>query len=206
MSVGRFLVYATLCAATAFLSRPRPVQANADVTRVPYRIGAWQGTDGPPLAGDEVAELGADRYLNRTYRGVSATPIDLYAAYYATPETGATWHSPLNCLPGTGWEAADIATVRVLGPDGRDGSLRRVVVEKGGEKVVVLYWYQIHARMVASEMTGKLFLLADSLRMGRSDAWFVRIAVPAQPTVEAAEHAGFRFTRDALPALARLWS
>jgi hypothetical protein len=52
----------------------------------------------------------------------------------------------------------------------------------------------------------KLWLLHDSIRLGRSDAALVRIVVPITGSVDAAERRGLAFTRDLLPYLSQLWS
>ena len=33
----------------------------------------------------------------------AAAPVWLYVGYYGSQRTGATYHSPKNCLPGGGW-------------------------------------------------------------------------------------------------------
>src|SRR5215831_11227562 len=44
--------------------------------------------------------LRASDYLLRKYRLGNGTMANLYIGYYATQRDGATYHSPLNCLPG----------------------------------------------------------------------------------------------------------
>jgi EpsI family protein len=53
--------------------------------------------------------------------------------------------------------------------------VNRYVVEKGGEKVLVLYWYQTSTRVVAKELAARFYLAADSVRLNRSDTALVRI-------------------------------
>jgi EpsI family protein len=54
------------------------------------------------------------------------------------------------------------------------------VVQRGENKTVVLYWYQSRDRIVASEYTARVFLVADSLRYNRSDTTLVRAMMPFQ--------------------------
>jgi Protein of unknown function (DUF3485) len=42
----------------------------------------------------------------------------------------------------------------------------------------VLYWFQAHGRVVASEWRAKYFLISDSIRMNRSDGGMVRLMTP----------------------------
>lgn len=154
-------------------------------------------------------ELAADTYLTRRYTGGAAVPVDLYIAYYGHQQPGVSMHSPLNCLPGTGWEPLDVVTRDVARADGAPGHVRRLVVRKNLARAVVLYWYSIHGRMLAGEVASKLWLLHDSVRLRRSDATLIRIVVPVNDDgpdgVDAAERQGLAFTRDLLPFLPALW-
>ena len=42
----------------------------------------------------------------------------------------------------------------------------------------MLYWYWAHDRAVASEYWAKFYLVADSIRMNRSDGSLVRVTTP----------------------------
>ena len=118
-------------------------------------------------------------------------------------------HSPLHCLPGTGWEPLEVSTLDVPGGSGDAPRVRRMVVSKNLDRALVLYWYAVHGRMLAGELTSKLWLLHDSLRLHRTDAALVRIVVPAgreASSLPVAEQQGLAFVRDLLPFLSHLWS
>jgi EpsI family protein len=128
----------------------------------------------------------------------------LYIAYYASQRPGISIHSPLHCLPGTGWETLQVQTVAVPRAGGITGHVRQLTMRKNRDRAVVTYWYQLHGRMVANEVKSKLLLLGDSLRLRRSDAALVRIVAPVtgQPADAAAE--GLSFVRDLTPRLTPL--
>jgi EpsI family protein len=63
-------------------------------------------------------------------------------------------------------------------PGGRVFSVNRYVVQKGSDRQLVLYWYQAHGRIVASEYSAKYYLVRDAIRMNRSDGALVRITTP----------------------------
>jgi EpsI family protein len=194
-------------ASLAHAARARGPQLHAQLTSLPFQVSAWSGRDTPPLDDETVRLLGADAYLERSYTATSETPVELYIAYYGRQQPGASIHSPLHCLPGTGWEPLEIATVPLAQPDGTVGQLRRLLVRKNMDRAVVLYWYAVHGRMVASEMWSKAWLLHDSLRFHRSDAALVRIVVPVRGSaIEAAQRQGLAFAHDVLPYLPHLWS
>jgi EpsI family protein len=69
--------------------------------------------------------------------------------------------------------------------DGRKVPINLYLIRKGLESEVVLYWYQAHGRIIASEYWGKFYLVYDALRLNRTDAALVRITVPVQHGDEA---------------------
>jgi EpsI family protein len=186
--------------------RPAPHQG-PPLASVPYTFAAWRGQEAPPLDAETTRLLGADAYLNRTYIAAAAAPVGLYVAYYADQRPGVSLHSPLHCLPGTGWETLDVRTVGVPFEANGSGAVRQLLIRRHAERAVVLYWYAIHDRMIASEVQSKLWLIHDGLRFQRSDAALVRLVVPAGDgdVRPAAAHA-FAFMRDLVPYLQRIWS
>jgi EpsI family protein len=212
MSARRLMVAVVLIAATAALvgaaGRPDALRA-VRLDTLPYHVGTWSGRDADPIDDESLRILAADEYLNRNYAGDAAiAPVNLYVAYYARQRPGVSIHSPLHCLPGTGWEPLEVGTIDVALPGGAFGRMRRMLVRKNRDRALVLYSYAIHGRMLASEIASKAWLLHDSVRLGRSDAALVRIVVPIAPDgdVAAAEQRALAFARDLLPSLPRLWS
>jgi EpsI family protein len=63
------------------------------------------------------------------------------------------------------------------------------VVQKGIEKLLVLYWYQSHGRIIASEYWGKYYLVRDAIRLHRTDAALVRITTDFSPNDDGAARA-----------------
>jgi EpsI family protein len=175
--------------------------------RLPSAIGEWRGHDGPPLDAETMNLLRADGVVNRVYtRAADAVPVDLYVAYYGRQRPGVSIHSPLHCLPGTGWEVQSAGSVDIVNAGGIDGEARKLIAQKNRDRALVLYWYAVHGRMVGSEAASRLYLLGDRLRMGRNDAALVRVVVPMNDGEELAERRGLSFIHDVLPHLSRLWS
>ena len=52
---------------------------------------------------ETLAVLRASDYLLRNYKDRDGRVLNFYVGYYASQREGATYHSPLNCLPGSGW-------------------------------------------------------------------------------------------------------
>src|ERR1043166_930951 len=116
------------------------------------------------------AVLRADDYVSRDYLTADGRVASLYVGYYSTQRTGATYHSPLNCLPGSGWELNEPGTIEIKPADGsRAFEANRYLIVHGGDRQLLVYWYQGRGRAVASEYRDKLYTVLDSMRLRRSD-------------------------------------
>lgn len=153
----------------------------------PTQIGSWRQV-GPDGHFDSETEkvLRADDYVERNFEsnGVSGS---LYVGYYLTQRTGATYHSPLNCLPGAGWVMSDAGRVSIS-PDGQAPfEANRYVIQNGNQRGLMIYWYQGRGDAVASEYWAKIYTVVDSVRRRRSDGALVRVTVPISGSQEQAE-------------------
>ncbi len=121
--------------------------------------------------------LQADRYLLRSYEFAGA-PVDVLVAFYASQESGHTIHSPLNCLPGTGWtwSARDLENIATT--DGETITVNRNIATVDGDQLLVYYWYQSRGRVTASDYGNKFLLVRDALLLHRSDGALVRVTTP----------------------------
>ena len=172
----------------------------------PMTVGGWQATVDPPLEEDILKVLGVDDYLSRIYYRPGAA-VGLYMGYYASQRQGDTIHSPLNCLPGAGWEPVRQGSLLIANADGagRDITVNRYIVQKGLERQLVLYWYQSHGRVVANEYWSRAYLINDAIRLNRTDGSMVRVIAPipvgANDDGAAAERLAEEFVRVIFPLL-----
>ena len=161
----------------------------------PQTIGSWQRTGTDQILDDETLKvLKASDYLLRDFRKPQGQIANLYVGYYATQRTGATYHSPLNCLPGTGWQLSEPGKATIGLPDGSSFVANKYVIENGEHKSLMIYWYQGRGRNVASEYWGKIYTVFDSVRLRRSNGAMVRVTVPVRGSVEDAEKAAIEFS------------
>jgi EpsI family protein len=184
-----------------------PLRQSLDT--LPRQIDRWRGRDDVPFDKEIVDELGVDEYVIRAYQNDREPLISLYVGYYQSQRQGDTIHSPLNCLPGAGWLPVkqDRATIMVRGADGQPQAItvNEFVIQKGLQRQYVLYWYQSHGRVVASEYTSKMYMVADAIRLNRTDAALVRVITPIageQPADETgAARRAQEFVRELFPTL-----
>ena len=156
----------------------------------PTQLGSWEQL-GRELRFDDETEtiLRADDYLARNFSS-NGHVVSLYVGYYATQRTGATYHSPLNCLPGSGWVMNEGGDIRITRADGSSFKANRYVIQKGNERALVIYWYQGRGRSVANEYWDKMYTVLDSVGRRRSDGALVRVIAPIETsTLDAAKMA-----------------
>ena len=139
---------------------------------------------------------------NQSLRETRALPVWLYVGFYQSQRTGATYHSPKNCLPGAGWQFTKSEYVTLPMPGDQSVTINRVLIQKGLEKQVILYWYHDRGRVIPSEYWAKGYLVWDAMTKHRSDGSLVRISVPVRggDEDEAFDHA-VRFLEDMWPVL-----
>jgi EpsI family protein len=162
----------------------------------PATIASWHSKD-LPFEPDVVKVIGADDYTNREYFG-GARPIELYIGYYKDQSSGDVIHSPKNCLPGSGWEPARSTTIQIGSAD-KPVIVNEYIVEHGTDRDLVLYWYQTHGRIVASEYWAKFWLVADGVRHRSTDGAMIRIWTTAEDGEESAQARATDFARRVYP-------
>lgn len=141
---------------------------------------SWVNVEEQQLDQETLDVLRADDILARVYRNVDNGGVaTLFVAFFETQRTGKTPHSPKNCLPGSGWSSIESGYLMIPIAGSAPIQVNRYVVEHGENQSVVLYWYQSHNRVVASEYTAKIFTVADSIRYNRSDTALVRVVADA---------------------------
>jgi len=173
-----------------------------DLKDFPQSVGTWQKTGNDQILDDETMKvLRASDYLLRDFRKPDGQVANLYVGYYATQRTGATYHSPLNCLPGSGWTLSEPGKATIALPDGTSFVANKYVIQNGDYKSLMIYWYQGRGRNVASEYWGKIYTVLDSVRLRRSDGAMVRVTVPIGNSEAKAQQTAIEFASAASTAL-----
>lgn len=178
----------------------------APLSSFPEASKGWRTVQQFPLEKDVEDVLKADDTLNRVYIDPSGTQeAGLFIAFFKTQRSGQAPHSPKNCLPGSGWAPVESGVISIPVP-GRAQPIvtNKYVVQLGDEKDVVLYWYQSHQRIIASEYDAKFWLIADAVRYNHSDTALVRVWVRAQDgNIDRAVATGVQFVQAIFPEIKR---
>ena len=230
----RIAITISLLASTGFLLQARGrnevFPAREPLDTFPRQLGSWDGTD-VSIPQDVLDILGPGHFLLRIYHNgdvahaaspvaekdsadekpaASKTPIrdpyvDLFVAYFPSQRAGDTIHSPKNCLPGAGWSPVESKRIQVSLAGHSPFSANRYVIAKGDNRQLVVYWYWAHDRAVASEYWAKIYLVADSMRLNRSDGALVRLTTPLRPkeSADAAQQRLLALVGYVVPVLSR---
>ena len=167
-------------------------RGDTDVQRKPLTelsatLGGWRQKGSEIKFGDEVESvLRTTDYTMREYISADGRIANLYVGYYASQRSGATYHSPQNCLPGAGWVMTEPQFIDIATADGRTFKANRYVIQNGIYNEVMIYWYQGRGRTEASEYTDKINTVWDSVTRRRSDGAMVRVMTSVGPDEGAA--------------------
>jgi EpsI family protein len=181
----RFWTVALLLAGTVVLLYARPnsdlIPASEPLAQLPATITGWTSRDFP-IDQETLDVLGNGDFLSRIYtREGEPAPIDLFIGYFPSQRTGSTIHSPKHCLPGAGWAFDSSRYLDLKDVNGKAHRVGEYVISNGQVQQFVIYWYEAHGRSVASEYWAKIYLVADAMRMNRTDGALVRIITPIMP-------------------------
>ncbi len=206
-STPRFIVAALLIAGAGVLlqarARSEVFPPRLPLKQFPQQLDSWTGTD-VPIDQDVLNILGPGDFLLRIYQNPQkAQYVDLFIAYFRSQRAGDTIHSPQHCLPGSGWAPVENKRIILNLPGHGPFPANRYLIAKGDARQLVLYWFWAHDRGVASEYWAKFYLVADSIKMNRSDGSLVRITTPMYPgeTGDAAQQRILPFAQEVSPLL-----
>lgn len=170
---------------------------------LPYQLGVWHGLD-MPIASDVRKVLGQGDFLARRYRDASYAPsgVDVFMAYFPSQRSGDTIHSPQHCLPGDGWSPLESGRVLLAWPGQEPFPANRYLIAKGNDRALLLYWYWAHGRALANEYWAKYYLVADAIRLNRTDGAMIRVSTPVGgETVDTAQQRLVAFTAELVPII-----
>lgn len=187
-----------------WVSAAPAVPSREGLASFPKELGPWKMFKEDTLSEAISGVLKADDSVLRSYRNAQGRQVDFFIAYYKTQKAGESMHSPKNCLPGWGWQILSTDEVPLRPDDSAHPTMiNRYIVEKNGEKAMVLYWYQANGRVIASEYWGKIYLVMDALRTGRRDGAIVRfvVGIPKGSNGEVEMNDALSFARASAPLL-----
>lgn len=174
------LILAAQGAVLHVLSIPEKNITIPELGSVPAQLGGWKTVSEEALDPAVQEYLKPDSYILRNYaNAANGSAVNVFVAYFKSLQSGYGPHSPSVCLPGSGWLVRERNIINISVP-GRSADIpvNKFVLEKGGQHILVLYWYQNDRNVWAQEFQGKLRLLPDLIKYKRSDVSLVRLVLP----------------------------
>jgi EpsI family protein len=143
----------------------------------PKQLAAWRYVTTVPEDPRVQKKLSTDDIIIWIYDGPVEHPIELFISYYSAVGVTGVYHSPKNCLPGSGWQIERAGVIDVC-PENLEQervSVSELLVRHRDRELLVLYWFQGRGRIISSEYWEKFFLVVDGIFTGRREGSFVRI-------------------------------
>ncbi len=176
--------------------RPEAIPNAPQLSDFPTQVHQWMLTEEGLVDTETQKMLNADDLLNRMYSD-GATGVNLFVAAFRSQRNGKAPHSPKNCLPGSGWAPVRSDEYAIDLGSGKSITVNRYVVAHGDVQSLVMYWYQSRDRVVANEYKAKFWVVADAMRLNRTDTALVRVIVPiSNRESDAATKIAENFIRD----------
>ncbi len=188
-----------------FMSHVEDIKLKKPFSTFPKKIGDWVGTE--EFFDKRIYDiLGVDDSFVCNYKASDGGQINLYIGFYRSQREGDLIHSPKHCMPGAGWNIVGTSLEELLVPNHNPEKVEsiKLLLQKGVQKQVALYWFQSRGRFIASEYMQKIYLVIDSITKHRTDGSFVRLVAPVasgdeENTVECLK----RFAKLIIPILQR---
>jgi len=172
------------CVLMRYPAAPTPVGApEKKLAGFPIEMAGWTGKD-DPFAASVMDAVATDDALHRKYDSADGS-VWLYVGYYGTRKGGRTGHLPHYCYPAAGYQIQEFGKEPLTLADGRSVDVYRLLVERKGQRTLVLYWIQSGEQKVLSDgLAMNLSRLRRRLTQGRDDGAFVRISSIVTDSVE----------------------
>ena len=165
--------------ATAYVPLSRsPREKGVSLSQYLSEVGGWSSFERAAMNVNIQDSLTTDDSLFTTYRK-GDRELDVYIGYYFTSDKIGKPHSPLVCFPGQGWSTSnEKKRTLILGEkDQVPLHVNSIIVQKGENQQLILFWFQAYDRSCANTFSQKVVALWNRIRHGREDNAFVRVSI-----------------------------
>jgi len=191
-----------LVLAIQFMPRPKPMQADKTLDKIPATLGEWSLLEEYPMSEAALKELLPDEYVARIYVNPSGEQADL--SIIAGSHTGA-FHNPQICFRVQNWEFAENESITLNVPEREPIQARfvRLISLDGMRREAVgIYFYSTPMGYRDDTSSARIFLLLARLTgMDQQRAYFVRFLKGASGNPERDRESVKRFAEQVLAAM-----
>ncbi len=171
----------------------------------PLAVGEWQGRT-EHIDPFVIERSGAEEAFNGSFTGTSGGEVFLYMGYRSTAflSNENFFHSPTVCIPSSGWTEREVSRRTITEvPFFQSLEVTKMVIEKGGMRQLVYFWFQTKDKATYSKSINRFHLSLHALRRDNTHDLFIRPITPIAPaeSLDDAEQRLDGFVREMMPVL-----
>lgn len=158
-----------------------------NIEELPLQFRGWVG-DASELDERLFRRIGADAVADRVYENRQGLTVSAHTALFTDFNEAIGVHLPERCYRAAGWEQRN-AEVRTLTGEGiPDTTVEVSVWQREGQRVSVLYWYQLGEH----DVLGRYDLSRARMALAGNDTWPAMVKVMLQTTTDQRQAAELR--------------
>ncbi len=188
------IIVVTAAAGWVIKYRQPTLEATADWSSLPLQTGEWAGQVDAVHQG-VIDLLQPSGLFNANYYDSDGVQINLFLGDWAEPGGGP--HSPMNCLPASGWTVQGTAD-HPVGIMGRQVAAKRLSLQHRRIDYLMDFWYITPYGETANDYQLKLYEMLTSLTLQPRHLTFVRFVARDSDAGRAALD---RFERHIVPEI-----
>jgi len=182
-----------------------PLQCTTLNMNYNFKIKNWEGIKLPDYNKQALSNLATDEIIFMKYFKDHNKEVLLYIGYYTSLAKADFSHAPEVCFIGQGWIITN-EEKKIIKINQHIIKAKSLIITKGNEKKLVLYWYQNPFGSHDNLLFQKLHLLITKIRYGKEKNAFIRISTPVNGDAKKAWNTITEFLNDFYPALLRYLS
>ncbi len=180
LTLALLLAASALYGAGILSPKPEIIPLRESFSNFPTAIGGWTGHE-ELIDSDTLDLLKATDVRDWDFVTPDAKQsVNFFVAYYDSQRNERTFHSPMICLPGSGWKTINQSVRQInLSPRATNAlHLNRLIIERGMSRLLVYYWFEQRGVSEPDFYRVKARIIADSITTGRTDGALVRLTTP----------------------------
>jgi EpsI family protein len=187
MPPNKFLTMILLLAAAGIVaygasSLPEVEIKDADLSLIPYTIGAWKGENtNDDTIPDLTKRIYATNILYRIYAKEGDPPITVFVSTCKSlkKHPNFKYHFPMYCYVGSGWKIVQATDIPVFAGTDRAFFARQLILQRGEHRMVIVFYLQTRRSVkVTPGIQQRIQDLLNRCVFRRSDITVVRFSSP----------------------------
>ncbi len=148
-----------------------------DLDKALAQVPGWHMIQASPMDTKIVQALKLDDYIMASFSS-GPNRVTLYIGYYFTDKKLGAAHDPMVCFPGQGWTLSQVksGSMQFNGSGPYHISYSTMVADKGGQKELIVYWFQSYDKTNANTFSQKISSFFQRITHGSEGNAFVRIS------------------------------